>query len=267
MDNKQTKDFSYENEKYQIDATRIISNGGDFEEAAKTILIDRGVPEKFHGGIAVHEIEERKLLMKGHSYVFSHNEAQKKELEYYERVYGKDKALSVLEEEEGVILTICNRRNFPKRSKVAEEEEGAAPAVAKPLIEVRTIKEAIFDNKRYTIDNLERLIGTLVDVYERGGIIYVDRDVPERFFEGLALNELVTRKTLKKGAGWVDAHTEGNSAEKEYLTAKYGSEAGDEILDDELKFQAWKFATEKKELKSESGGHKVIYDKSEILPK
>ncbi len=38
------------------------------------------------------------------------------------------------------------------------------------------------------------------------------------------------------------------------------------IFNDELKFQAWKFEKEKKELKGE-GGHKVIYEKGEILPK
>jgi hypothetical protein len=262
------KEFTYENEKYQIDASRIIPNGGDLDEANKIVYIDRGVPEKFHEGIAVHEIEERKLLMKGHSYVYSHNEAQKKEMEFYKRVYGEDKALGVLEEEEDVILAICHRRTVPRKTKIIAEEEAEELAPpSRPIIEMKTIKEVIFDSKRYIIDNSERLIGTLADVYEKGGIIYIDRDVPERFFESLALNELVTRKNLKKGLGWVDAHSEGDKAEKEYLAAKYGAEAGNEILDDELKFQAWKFATEKKELKSENGGHKVIYEKGEILPK
>jgi len=39
------------------------------------------------------------------------------------------------------------------------------------------------------------------------------------------------------------------------------------LFDDELKFQAWKFTTERKELKSENGEHKVIYEKDEILPR
>lgn len=262
------KEFVYENEKYQIDASRIIPNGGDIDEVNKVIYVDRGVPEKFHEGIAVHEIEERKLLMKGHSYVYSHNEAQKKEVEFYEKVYGKDKALGVLEEEEDVILAICHRRTVPKKTRIiAEEEAGESEPPSRPIIEVKTIKEVIFGNKRHIIDNSERLIGTLVDIYEKGGIIYIDRDVPERFFEGLALSELVTRKNLKKGMGWVDAHAEGNKTEEDYLISKYGVEAGKELLQDEAKFFAWKLATEKKELKSENGGHKVIYEKGEILPK
>jgi len=262
------RDFTYENEKYQIDASGKVENGGDLDGNTKTILIDKDLPEKFHEGIAVHEIEERKLLLKGHSYVYSHNEAQKKELEFYEKVYGKDKALEVLKEEEDIVLTITRRHSISKKGKIIKaEEENPEVSVNAPPIQMRVIKEATFEGKGYLIDNSERLIGTLVDIYERGGIIYIDRDVPERFFEGLALNELVTRKFLKKGLGWRDASVEGDKAEKEYLTQKYGAQEGNEVFEDEMKFQTWKFATEKKELKSENGGHKVIYEKGEILPK
>ncbi len=76
------KEFVYEKEKYQIDASKIIATGGDFDEVNKIIYVDQSIPEKFHEGIAVHEIEERKLLLKGHSYVYSHNEAQKYELAF-----------------------------------------------------------------------------------------------------------------------------------------------------------------------------------------
>ncbi len=270
MDNKQTKDFTFDGEKYQIDISKFISRGGDIDLANKTICVDRSIPEKFHEGIAVHEITERKFLEKGHTYVFSHNEAQKRELEFYEKIFGKEKSVAALEEEEELILTIYNRRNHPSSKSIVkeeEEDEKKETPMEKPLLEIKTIKEMVFDDKRYIINNFERLIGTLVDVYERGGILYIDRDVPERFFEGLALSELVTRKALKRGLSWTDASLEGNKAEEDYLTMKYGSEVGKEIINDELKFQAWKFATEKKELKLESGGHKVIYDKSEILPK
>jgi hypothetical protein len=259
--------FTYENEKYQIDATKRVDNGGDIDPNTKTILVDKDIPEKFHEGIAVHEVEERKHLLKGHSYVYSHNEAQKKELEFYEKVYGKDNGLKILEEEESVVLTITRRHSIPKKTKMlkAEEEVPEIPVNAPP-IEMHTIQEIIFEGKQYIIDHTERLIGTLVDVYENGKIIYIDRDVPERFFEGLALNELVTRKFLKKGMGWSDAHIEGDKAEKDYYASKYGALEAQEIFNDELKFQAWKFEQEKKELKEE-GGHKVIYEKGEILSK
>ena len=261
------KEFIYEGEKYQIDSSKSVSNGGDLDLATKTILVDKNIPEKFHEGIAVHEIEERKHILKEHSYVYSHNEAQKKELEFYEQKYGKDKGLEALEEEEAVILTITRRHSTPKKSKILKEEE-EVPEVSPnaPLIEMRTIQQVTFEGKRYIIDHDERLIGTLVDVYERGGIIYIDRDVPERFFEGLALSELVTRKSLKKGSGWLVAHTEGDKIEKDYYVAKYGAIEGEQFYNDELKFQAWKFEQEKKELKEE-GGHKVVYEKGEILPK
>lgn len=262
------KTFEYEGEKYQIDATKRVDNGADLNATTNTILIDKDLPEKFYGGLAVHEIEERKLILKGHTYVYAHNEAQKKELEFYEKTYGKDKGLKVLEEEESVILTITRRHSTPKKSKIlkAEEEIPEIPANA-PMIEMRTIQEVIFEGKRYIVDRTEKLIGTLVDIYENGKIIYIDRDVPERFFESLALNELVTRKFLKKGMGWLDASNEGDKVEREYYTARYGASEAEEILKDELKFQAWKFEQEKKDLKSENGGHKVIYEKGEILPK
>ncbi len=172
-----------------------------------------------------------------------------------------------MEEEEGIILTTCRRRTAPKKSKIISEEAEDSTPPPKPIIEMKTIQEVTFDNKSYIIDNSERLIGTLVDAYEKGGIIYIDRDVPERFFESLALSELVARKNLKKGTGWGSANAEGAKAEKEYLIAKYGAEQGKEIINDELKFQAWKFTNEKKELKSENGEHKVIYEKDEILPR
>lgn len=264
------KEFLYDNIKYQIDNTKTVGNGGDIDENTFTIFVDKGVPEKFLEGIAVHEIEERKLLKKGHSYVFSHNEAQKKEAEFYEKVYGKDNGVKVLEEEERVILTITHRRSVSKKSKIISQELENVPPPVRPIIDIDTIKQVTFDNKRYIIDNDERLIGTLVDVYEKGdgGTIYIDRDVPERFYEGLVLSELVTRKSLKKGLSWREANAEGNKAEEEYLVAEYGAQEGKELIADEMDFQAWKFATEKKEFNLPDGtGHKVIYQKNEILPK
>jgi len=261
------KTFEYEEEKYQIDCSKSVTSGGDLDPATKTILVDKDLPEKFYEGIAVHEIEERKYLLKGHSYVYSHNEAQKKEFEFYEQKYGKDKGLEVLEEEEAVVLTITRRHSMPKKNKILKAEE-ETPEVSSnsPAIEMRTIQQAVFEGKRYIIDHDERLVGTLVDVYEKGNVIYIDRDVPERFFEGLALSELITRKFLRKGSGWSAAHTEGDKAEKDYYIVKYGAAEGEELYNDELKFQAWKFEQEKKELKEE-GGHKVIYEKGEILSK
>lgn len=263
------KEFTYEGEKYQIDASKIVSNGGDFDEINKIIYIDKAVPEKFHEGIAVHEIEERKLLKKGHSYVYSHNEAQKKELEFYEKVYGKDDGLKVLEEEENVILTITHRRVTPKKTKIITEEEVeegvlSSPA-AYPLIELRFVREVIFENKKYIVDSAERLIGTLVDVYEKGHTIYIDRDVPERFYESLVLNELIVRRNLKKGVSYAEAVAEADKVEQEFLASKYGAEAGKEIFEDEMWFLAWKYAREKEDLAT--GEHKVIYEKGEILPK
>ena len=261
------KEFVYDGEKYQIDDSKIVPTGGDLDESNKIAFVDKGIPEKFHEGIAVHEIEERKLLMKGHSYVYSHNEAQKKELEFYEKVYGKEKALGVLEEEEEIVLTTCNRRIAPRKTKIFTQEAEVTPPPPRPIIEIKTINEIVFEDKRYIIDNSEKLIGTLADIYERGDIIYIDRDVPERFFEGVALGELVARRCIKKGMSLDQALGEANKTEQEYLITKHGTEQGKELYDDEFNFLSWKYSTEKKELKAKNGSHKVIYDKDEILPR
>lgn len=261
------KEFIYEGEKYQVDSSKNVFPVGDVDPATKTILVDKDLPEKFHEGIAVHEVEERKLLMKGHSYVYSHNEAQKKELEFYKKVYGEENAMKVLEEEEDVVLTITSRHATPKKTKIIYKESGEGAQAARPLILVRTTREVIFENKRYTVDNSERLIGTLADVYERGDVIYIDKDVPERFYENLALHELVMRKNLKRGLRFAEANIEADKIEQDFLAAKYGAQEGKEIFDDEKRLQAWKFANEKRELREEGGHHKVIYEKGEILPK
>ncbi len=168
-----------------------------------------------------------------------------------------------------LVLTITRRHSSPnsRKSKIIKAEEESQEVSNNVFqIEMRTVPEVAFEGRQYIIDHSERLIGTLVDVYENGKVIYIDRDVPERFFEGLALSELVTRKFLKKGMGWSEASDEANRAEKDYYVSKYGPAEGAELFNDELKFQAWKFEQEKKELKEE-GGHKVIYEKGEILPK
>ena len=91
--------FIYEGKKYRLEAAGRIDCGGDINPKKKTIFIDKNIPEKFREGIALHEIEERKNLDKGHTYVFSHNEAQRKERDFYEKIYGSDQGVKTLEEE------------------------------------------------------------------------------------------------------------------------------------------------------------------------
>lgn len=262
------KEFICDGQKYFIDSSKRVETGGDIDENLKTIFVDKGVPEKFFEGIAVHETEERKYLLKGHSYVFSHNEAQKKELEFYEKIFGQGNGLKVLEEEEEFVSKICHRYSVSRRAKtngfkeeVSEQENSASSSV-----QMRLVREIIFENKHYLLDNTKRLVGTLVDVYEKGSVVYIDRDVPERFYEGLALCELITRKFLKSGASWAYSKEEGNKAEKDFYASRFGFEQAAEIFNDELKFQAWKFENESKEVKKDTG-HKAIYEKGEILPR
>ncbi len=105
------KVFSYKGKKYLIDSSSRIDGVGDFYENGKLIYVDKDVPEKFHNGIAVHEIEERIFLKQGFSYGWSHNQAQKKELEYYIKEFGEEEAKKLIHEEDilvnETVIKIC----------------------------------------------------------------------------------------------------------------------------------------------------------------
>ncbi len=254
------KDFIYEGISYKIDNSKKVSGIGDFDENNKVIYIDKDIPDKFHEGMAVHEIEERKLIKKGHSYVYSHNEAQKKELAFYESKFGKDKAMKILEEEELLVLSISPSRLVTRTKKPKDI------SIPPPIVEMTWVRKLVYEGKSYFIDNSNKLVGSIVDFYERKGIIYIDCDVPERFFEGLAVFEIETRKLIKKGYSYNDAYDEAQKKESAYYETKFGKDIAKKMIEEELKLQARKFSTEKKELGTENG-HKVIYPAGEILSK
>lgn len=256
------KKFKYEGKNYRIDSSRQVDTGGDIDFKTRTILVDKGVPEKFHEGMAVHEIEERKNLDKGHTYVFSHNEAQKKERNFYEKIYGAGQGVKMLEGEEAAVLNIFKKRSSGKARFAQKQKSPLAP----PIIQIKDGREIIFEKKKYRIDTKRRLIGTLVDVCEKGRVVYFDKSVPEKLFEGLVIYELTARKFLKNGLGWSGSQFEADKAEKNYYCAKYGAAKAEEILKKELELQALKFKNEQKNL-GKAGGHKVVYEKGEILPK
>jgi hypothetical protein len=80
---------------------------GDIDETTKIVYIHEGMPRKFEDGITVHEQEERKWLKKGHSYTWSHNKAQKKELKFYKHKFGShNKAKKFLDEEEKNVIRV-----------------------------------------------------------------------------------------------------------------------------------------------------------------
>jgi len=252
------KEFVYENVSYKLDDSKKVPNIGDFDENNKTIYVDKDIPEKFNEGIAVHEIEERKLIKKGHSYVYSHNEAQKKELAFYEKKFGKDNALNVLNEEENLVLTLAPDRSF---SRIKRPKDISIPA---PIIQTTWIRKITYEDKDYIIDNSNRLVGDIVDLYEKKNIIYIDCDVPDRFFEGLAIYEIENRKMLKKGFSYSQSSDEANKKELAFYEQTFGKDEALKMVTEEKKIQARKFSTEKKELKRDNG-HKVIYEKDEIL--
>ena len=160
------KEFTYDGVQYKIDDSKKVSGIGDFDENNKVVYVDKEVPEKFHEGIAVHEIEERKLIKKGHSYVYSHNEAQKIELVFYEKKFGKDKCMKILEEEERVVLTLD-----PARS-VTRTKRPKCMVIPAPIIESVWVRQITYDSKKYIIDNSNRLVGAIVDLYEKKNILY-----------------------------------------------------------------------------------------------
>ena len=60
------------------------------------------------------------------------------------------------------------------------------------------IKEFIYDNIKYQIDNI-RTVGNGEDIDKNTFTIFIDKGAPEKFYERLILSELTTRKSLKRG--------------------------------------------------------------------
>lgn len=250
------KTIEFEGKKYKIDISKKVSTVGDFDEKNSTVYIDKDVPEKFHEGIAIHEIYERSILKKGHSYQYSHNEAQKKELEFYKKKYGEKEGEKVLFEEEEMVLAMPGRRP-PVRKK---KEIAATPV---PKIQTITIKAVVYEGKTYIIDNSNSLVGDIVDFYERKRIIYIDKDIPDWLFEGMAIYTIEERKLLKQGYSYEDAYKEASKLELAYYVEKLGSqEAAQKAMDEELRIQNMKFLQDRKDLKD--GEHKVV---NENVPK
>ena len=103
------KIFYYDGKKYFIDSSKKVDCTADYYEKGRVIYIDNHVPKKFFEGVSVHEIEERKLIRKGHSYGWSHNEAQKLELNFYAKKFGAKKAEQMMKEEERVAYDIYSK--------------------------------------------------------------------------------------------------------------------------------------------------------------
>ena len=137
------KYFLYEGERYLIDDSRKVPSVGDLDENQKLVFVDSQVPEEFHEGIAVHEIEERKLIKKGHSYEFSHNEAQKKENEFYLEKFGKLKGSRQLQEEERVVLEIFGAYLVEEMRELKTIKEEVMPVVVKANADFVSGRKAI----------------------------------------------------------------------------------------------------------------------------
>ncbi len=102
---------TYEGKDYLVEDSIQIITIADVDENAHVVYIDKNIPKKFMEGMVIHEIEERKWMNKGYTYTFSHNEAQKKELEFYENKFGdKEKAFLFLKEEEKYVILALQKQ-------------------------------------------------------------------------------------------------------------------------------------------------------------
>ena len=123
--------FVHDGEEYAIDNTRKVPSIGDMDENKKIIFVDFNVPEEFHEGFAVHEIEERKLIKKGHTYEFSHNEAQKKEQAFYIKKFGRIRGIEHPKDEERVVTDIFGRYNEEEMREIITIKEEIMPIAVK----------------------------------------------------------------------------------------------------------------------------------------
>lgn len=258
MEELTKKKFFYDNKEFTIDNSGKVRTFADFDEITNTILVDSNIPEKFFEGLAVHEIEERKLIKKGHSYQFAHNEAQKKELEFYKQKFGEEKAIEVLKEEEALVLRPTRRKALGKKETVTD----GTP------VEVQSVwlRAIIYEGETYIIDNSQKLVGTIADIWGKGKIIYIDSDVPEKFFEGLAIFVIEERNLVNQGYSYTAAREEANKKELAYYEKDFGNkEAALKMIEEEYELFKKKYEDERKGLKENE--HKIIYEKGEILPK
>jgi hypothetical protein len=128
------------------------------------------------------------------------------------------------------------------------------------------LRAIVYEGETWIIDNSQNLVGTVVDMWEKGKTIFIDSDVPEKFFEGMAVWQIEERKLTKQGFSYDAARKEANNKELAYYENELGSkEAAIKMIEEEYVLWKKKFEEERKGLKEEN--HKVIYDKGEILPK
>lgn len=111
--------FFYKGRKYYIDSSKKVDSIGDFYEKKRIVYIDKNMPKKFHEGIMIHEIEERKLIKKGHSYGWSHNQAQKKETEFYEKKFGDGEKM--IKEEEKIVIRLFMKYTKEDKKKLKKK--------------------------------------------------------------------------------------------------------------------------------------------------
>ena len=135
----------------------------------------------------------------------------------------------------------------------------------RPAVEIRLIKEVLYDGRIYKLITSEKLIHSLSDLYEIKNIIYIDKGVPERFYEGLIIYEIELRKILKQGLGYLNARVEAHKKELAYYQAIHGIEEGLKIIQEEYLLKKQMF-TKEIEMLPQENGHKIIYEKHEILP-
>jgi len=122
MNKKKGKIFFYKGKKYLIDNSGKVDTIGDLYEKKRIIYIDSNMPEKFNQGISVHEIEERKLLKQGHSYGWSHVRAQKKEIKFYEKTFGKGMGKKMINEEEEVVIKLFLKYTEADKKKLKKND-------------------------------------------------------------------------------------------------------------------------------------------------
>ena len=108
--------FVHNGSTYKIDNTKPNRSIGDIDERKKIIFLDKHMPAQFMEGIALHEIVERQFIRKGHSYEYSHNQAQKAELKFYQKKHGLKKGKQMLFDEEKYVLKFFDQ-NVKEESK------------------------------------------------------------------------------------------------------------------------------------------------------
>ena len=93
-------------------------------------------------------------------------------------------------------------------------------------------KAVILNGKKYFI-NANGEVDIVGDLDEKTRTVFIDKEMPKKFWEGIAVHEIVERVYVKKGHSYVYSHEKAQEGELAYYKKKYGNKKAEALLNEE----------------------------------